>query len=73
MKSHKVSRVVEILATLQSGKNYTASQPANIFGTSRRTIYRDLKELQAIGVSYHYDAGTGGYTMEPVFSCRRWT
>jgi predicted DNA-binding transcriptional regulator YafY len=67
MKSHKVSRVVEILATLQSGKNYTATQLANIFGTSRRTIYRDLKELQAIGVSYHYDAGTGGYTMEPEF------
>ena len=67
MKSHRVSRVVEILATLQSGRNYTASQLAKIFGTSRRTIYRDLKELEAIGVSYHYDATTGGYTMDPEF------
>ena len=67
MKSHKVSRVVEILATLQSGRNYTASELAKIFGTSRRTIYRDLKELEAIGVSYHYDATTGGYTMDPEF------
>ncbi len=67
MKSHRVGRVVEILATLQSGKNYTASHLAKIFGTSRRTIYRDLKELEAIGVSYHYDAGAGGYTMEPEF------
>jgi len=67
MKSHRVGRVVEILATLQSGKNYTASQLAKILGTSRRTIYRDLKELGAIGVSYHYDARTGGYTMEPEF------
>ena len=67
MKSRRVSRVVEILATLQSGRNYTASQLAKIFGTSRRTIYRDLKELEAIGVSYHYDATTGGYTMDPEF------
>ena len=67
MKSHRVSRVVEILATLQSGRNYTASQLAKIFGTSRRTIYRDLKELEAIGVSYHYDATSGGYTMDPEF------
>jgi predicted DNA-binding transcriptional regulator YafY len=67
VKSRRVSRVVEILATLQSGRNYTASQLAKIFGTSRRTIYRDLKELESIGVSYHYDATTGGYTMEPEF------
>lgn len=67
MKSHRVGRVVEILATLQSGRNYPASQLAKIFGTSRRTIYRDLKELEAIGVSYHYDTTTGGYTMEPEF------
>ena len=67
MKYHKVGRVVEILATLQSGRNYTASQLAKIFGTSRRTIYRDLKELEAIGVSYHYDATSGGYTMDPEF------
>jgi proteasome accessory factor B len=67
MKSHRVGRVIEILATLQSGKNYTASHLANILGTSRRTIYRDLKELEAIGVSYHYDASAGGYTMEPEF------
>ncbi len=67
MKSHRVSRVVEILATLQSGRNYTAPQLAKIFGTSRRTIYRDLKELEAIGVSYHYDATSGGYTMDPEF------
>jgi len=67
VKSRRVSRVVEILATLQSGRNYTAPQLAKIFGTSRRTIYRDLKELEAIGVSYHYDTTTGGYTMEPEF------
>jgi len=67
VKSHRVSRVVEILATLQSRRNYSACELAKIFGTSRRTIYRDLKELETIGVSYHYDAKTGGYTMAPEF------
>ena len=38
-----------------------------MFGTSRRTIFRDLKELQAMGVPYHYDPGTGRYTMEPEY------
>lgn len=38
-----------------------------MFGTSRRTIFRDLRELQAIGVPYHFDIKTGGYTLEPEF------
>lgn len=38
-----------------------------MFGTSRRTIFRDLNELQAIGVPYHYDVKTGGYNIDPQF------
>jgi predicted DNA-binding transcriptional regulator YafY len=38
-----------------------------MFGTSRRTIFRDLKELQAMGIPYHYDPGTGRYRMEPEY------
>jgi len=38
-----------------------------MFGTSRRTLFRDLKELRAIGVPFRYDARTGGYTIEPEF------
>jgi len=38
-----------------------------MFGTSRRTIFRDLKELHVIGVPYHYDIKTGSYTVEPEF------
>jgi len=40
---------------------------SKIFGASRRTIFRDLRELRAIGVPYHYDARTGGYAIEPEF------
>jgi len=58
---------MQILTTLQAGKSYTVSDLSKIFGTSRRTIFRDLKELQAIGVPFHYDARTGGYTIKPEF------
>ena len=67
MKTSRISRVVQILTTLQAGKSYAVSDLSRIFGTSRRTIFRDLKELQAIGVPYHYDAKAGGYIIEPDF------
>ena len=67
MKAGRVSRIVQILTTLQAGKNYAVSDLAKMFGISRRTIFRDLKELEFIGVPYHYDAKTSGYTIEPEF------
>jgi len=67
MKSGRISRIVQILTTLQAGKSYAVSDLSRIFGTSRRTVFRDLKELRAIGVPYHYDTETGGYTIEPEY------
>ncbi len=58
---------MQILTTLQAGKSYAVSDLSKMFGTSRRTIFRDLKELQAIGVPYRYDARTNGYMIEPEF------
>ena len=67
MKRSRISRVMQILTTLQAGKSYAVSDLSKMFGTSRRTIFRDLKELQAIGVPYRYDAKTSGYMIEPEF------
>jgi predicted DNA-binding transcriptional regulator YafY len=67
VKRSRINRVIEILTTLQAGRSYTVSDLSEMFGTSRRTIFRDLKELQAIGVPYHYDTKTGGYTIAPEF------
>jgi predicted DNA-binding transcriptional regulator YafY len=67
MKPSRISRVIQILTTLQAGKSYAVSDLSKMFGTSRRTIFRDLKELQAIGVPYHYEAKTGGYIIDPEF------
>ncbi len=67
MKHSRLSRVMQILTTLQAGKNYTVSDLTKIFGTSRRTIFRDLKELRTVGIPYHYNARTNAYAIESEF------
>lgn len=67
MKSSRVSRIVRILTTLQSGRSYSVHDLVEILGVSRRTVFRDLKELQAIGVPYKFDPKTGGYEIDPAF------
>jgi len=67
MKQGKITRVVQILTVLQSGKSCSVGDLAKLFGASRRTIFRDLQELKVIGVPYHYNAKAGGYTMDPEF------
>ncbi|MBA7711192.1 hypothetical protein ES703_120147 [subsurface metagenome] len=52
---------------MQSGQHNRVDDLARMHKLSRRTIFRDLKELRAIGVPYHYDAKTGAYTTEPEF------
>jgi len=67
MKPSRVTRIIQILTSLQAGKNYAADDLSKLFGASRRTIFRDLKELQAIGVPYHYNAKAGSYAIDPEF------
>jgi predicted DNA-binding transcriptional regulator YafY len=67
MKTNRIGRLMKILTTLQTGKDYAVSDLVKIFGASRRTIFRDLKELQAIGVPCRYNPESGGYIIEPDF------
>ena len=67
MKLSRISRVVKLLTTLQSGQAYSADQLAELVDVSRRTVFRDLKELAAIGIPYQYDNQAGGYRMDPEF------
>ena len=67
MKRSRINRVMQILTTLQGGQNCTIEDLSRMFGTSRRTIFRDLKELQAMGVPYRYNPRTGRYTIEPEY------
>ena len=54
MKASRVSRIVRILTAMQAEENLTPDDLANMCEISRRTLFRDLKELQAIGVPYQY-------------------
>ena len=67
MKPSRIGRIVQLLTTLQSGHRYTAAELAKLMGISRRTLFRDLKELSSIGVPYNFDRQTGGYQIDPEF------
>ncbi len=67
MKSARISRIVKILTTLQSGQNYSADELAEQTGVCRRTIFRDLKELESIGIPFNFNAQSGGYRIDPEY------
>lgn len=67
MKTSRISRIVRILTALQSGRNYSVDQLAEVVGVSRRTVFRDLKELEASGVPYKFDSASGGYRIDPEY------
>ncbi|MGB7270836.1 MAG: helix-turn-helix domain-containing protein, partial [Albidovulum sp.] len=57
---HKPIRMLEIIATLRRTRQpQTAVAIAERLGTSRRTIYRDIAALQAMGVPIDGAAGLG--------------
>ena len=68
MKSSRVSRVVQLLTTLSKAggaKNYTAGELSRMFGVSRRTLFRDLKEIQDIGIQPLFSSSRRGYALPP--------
>lgn len=67
MKPGRIGRIIQLLTTLQAGKSYAVVELSKMFGTSRRTIFRDLQELEAIGVPCRYDPQRGGYVIGPEF------
>ena len=56
-------RALRILTCLQSGPQYGAKDFAQLFGVSRRTIYRDLDLLRSAGVEFRYDAEHDAYSL----------
>lgn len=67
----RLSRLTAILTQLQTKKLLTASELANRFLVSKRTIYRDVKALEQAGVPILTEDGKGytlmdGYRMPPV-------
>ncbi|NUQ82983.1 MAG: YafY family transcriptional regulator [Bacteroidetes bacterium] len=68
---NRFDRLIGILLVLQSGPVVRAADLASRFGVSIRTIYRDLRSLEAAGVPLAAEAGDGyrlvqGYQLPPV-------
>lgn len=67
----RLSRLTTILTQLQTKRLLTASELANKFSVSIRTIYRDIKALEDAGVPIFTEEGKGyclmeGYRIPPV-------
>lgn len=71
----RFDRVIAILIQLQSKKVVKAQELAERFEVSLRTIYRDIRTLEASGVPVYGEAGIGyslvdGYRLPPVMFTR---
>lgn len=59
---NKSQRLISLLIALNSKKKFTLKQLAEKFGVSKRTILRDLQDLELIGVPLYAEYGVnGGY------------
>jgi predicted DNA-binding transcriptional regulator YafY len=71
MAMNRFDRVTAILIQLQSRKTTKAQDLAKRFGVTLRTIYRDIRSLEAAGIPLYGEAGLGyslaeGYRLAPV-------
>lgn len=67
----RISRLTALLTRLQTKKIITATELANQFNVSVRTIYRDIKALQEANIPIFTEEGKGyslieGYRIPPV-------
>lgn len=72
---NKFDRIIAILIQLQSKKIVRAQDLADRFNVSLRTIYRDIRTLEASGVPIYSEAGIGyslmdGYRLPPIMFTR---
>ena len=68
---NRIDRVTAILIHLQSRRVVKAQEIAERFGISLRTVYRDIRTLEAAGIPLLGEAGVGysimeGYRLPPV-------
>jgi predicted DNA-binding transcriptional regulator YafY len=67
MKTSRISRIIQILTALQSGQHYTVDDLSKMLGIGRRTVFRDLKDMQRADVPCYYDKKAHGYTISQEF------
>ncbi len=64
---NRVDRLFGILTTLQSKKHATAAHIAEKFGISVRTVYRDIKALEELGIPVGFEQPKGYFVVQGYF------
>ncbi len=58
----KAERLIEMMITINAKKDFTVGELAHEFSVSKRTILRDLQELEQAGFPLYSEVGAaGGY------------
>ena len=55
----RVHRLIRLITLLQASRARSAAELTEELGVSRRTLFRDLKLLEAAGVPYYHERGRG--------------
>ncbi len=63
----RVHRLFRIITLMQSQFGWNAKRLAQECGVDERTIYRDLEELEGVGIPYFYDGESQGYRIRQDF------
>lgn len=63
MNLEKLSRLLDLLRLLQSGRGHNANALAQGCGVTRRTIFRYLDELKAVGIPLEFDEQLQRYSV----------
>lgn len=64
----RVHRLLRIITLIQgAARSWTAAALAEACGVEERTIYRDLTELEGVGIPVRFDRSSGGYRLPPEF------
>lgn len=56
----KAERLIEMLITINAKRDFTAGELAEEFSVSKRTILRDLRELEEAGFPLYSEVGAAG-------------
>lgn len=67
MDTARVHRLLRLIVLLQAGPARGVHDLMSELEISRRTLFRDLKQLEAAGIPYYHDAESGGYRIAKTF------
>lgn len=60
----KAQRLIEMMITINAKRSFTVGELADEFGVSKRTVLRDLRELEEAGFPLYSEVGAaGGYRL----------